>query len=198
MTCFSDDQTMRFYQDGTPWEADYLTKRMANWVNRWDRSPFSWWTLLLKKKEQDGSELGNAQPSESVPIQQDMCIIGAIGSFFTRGNPEAKNPALKEPFVELAYLLHHDYHQQKYMSEALNVILRHIAHEASQMDPACALMGAPVRPDNKASIRLLKKVGFHEEAEPCASDDVAEEGQNEPPEAALRVHFRKTCEPKAW
>ncbi len=195
LRCFSDKETMHFYQDGQLWEAPYLTKRMQRWINRWDQSPFSWWTLFLKKKDQDRSELDSAQPSESVPMQ-NTCIIGAVGSFFTKGNPDAENPILKEPFVELAYLLHHDYHQQGYMSEAFDVILRYIAHEALQMDPPCTLMGAPVRPDNEASIRLLKKVKFRDETEKPTPDEVEQEGKDGLSEATRRLHFRRTCEPK--
>lgn len=125
LTCFLDPQTMTLYEGGDPWNKDYLQKRMINWVNRWDESAFSWWSIFTKENK--------------------ICI-GAIGTY----------QKSSEPIVEVAYLLSSPYYRQGFMSEAFSAIIPYCEKQA----PQGYALGAPVSPDNKASVALLTKFGF--------------------------------------
>jgi RimJ/RimL family protein N-acetyltransferase len=125
LTCFLDPQTMTLYEGGDPWDKDYLQKRMTNWVNRWDISAFSWWSIFQKT---------------------DESCIGAVGTY----------QKSSEPVVEIAYLLGSPYYRQGFMSEAFSVVIPYCEKRL----PEGYMLGAPVSPDNKASLALLTKFGF--------------------------------------
>jgi len=83
-----------------------------------------------------------------------------------------KEPQAGQPAFDLGYLFHADYHGQGYASEAYQAVL---AHTFTQLEAHRVVSGAAAA--NRASCRLLERLGFEKTAESTGSFRTARDGK---------------------